>query len=188
MGRLERLKANAISGDRDICIPIILSQVNYLHLIKDNTTSGYVRPDICASIAACGTTNFGSINSCNRNITLLNFTLLAFESSNFPNNYDINTNLFKIIWRRKLGSLLNSTPNFTTITISGLRNTNNQFASVTLNLNQTTTIGGGLKFDSQFTGENTITAEWNPAFVSDVITVNDILNGPNGKRIVFTLN
>ena len=188
MGRLERLKANAISGDRDICIPIKLKETNYLHIIKDNTTSGYVRPDICSSIPACGTANFGSINSCNTNITLLNFTLLAFESSNFPANYDINTNPFKIIWRRKLGLLLNTTPNFTTITISGIRNSNNQFASVTLNLNQTTVFGGGLKFDSQFPGENTITAEWDPAFVSDVIIVNDILNGPNGKRVVFTLN
>lgn len=188
MGRLQRLKAKAISGDRDICVPIKLGQNNYLHIIKDSTTSGYVRPDICVGIPACGTSNFGSINSCNTNITLLNFTLLAFESSNFPSNYDINTNLFKIIWRRKLNSLLNSTPNFSSITISGIRNSNNQFAQVTLDLTQTTPFGGGLKFDTQFPGENTITAEWNPALVSDVSIVNDILNGANGKRVVFTLN
>ena len=86
MGRIARLKAKAISGDRKLCLPIVLGQLNTLDFSRDSTTIGYVDGKTCVNIPACGTSLFGSINNCSDNgITLLGFYLLAMESSNFPN-------------------------------------------------------------------------------------------------------
>ena len=189
MGRLERLKANAISGDREICRPIVLGQTNYLHLAESNLLSGYLKPTICSSYGGIipnpclnNTNLFGSINSCEKDIILLNFTLLAFTIAKA-------TNKFLIIWRRKTGLNSNLVPSFTSVTISGKKSSNNQDTSVTLDLSNTV---DGLVLGPpppSLPNENTITAEWDAALDPSVLIVKDILlGGNNGKKVVFRLN
>ena len=184
MGRIARLKANAISGDRKICNPILLGQTNYMHLAKTNLVSGYFRPSVCSSIPnpffnLCeGSASLGSINSCQTDITLLKFTLLGFVNV-------LNNNTFVIIWRRKIGLNFNSVPSFTSLTISGKRVSNNQNESVTLNLSQTVTPGGGFSFGNALPNENTIMAMWDASVLPDVAIVKDILNGNSSKKVIF---
>jgi len=185
MGRLERLKANAISGDREICRPIVLGQTNYLHLAQSTFLSGYMKPSICSVFGGSPCLNntnlFGSINSCEKDIILLNFTLLSFTIAKL-------TNKFLIIWRRKTGLNANLVPSFTSVTISGKKSSNNEHTSVTLDLSNTV---GGLVLGNHLPGtnENTITAEWDATTEPSVVIVKDILFGVNnGKKVVFRLN
>ena len=181
MGRIERLKANAISGDRKICNPILLGQTNYMHLAKTNLVSGYFRPSVCSNPIlsnVCAGNSLGSINSCQTDITLLNFTLLGFINV-------LTNNTFVIIWRRKIGLNVNSVPSFTSLTISGKRDSNNQNESVTLNLSQTVTPAGGFSFGNALPNENTIMASWDSSVLPDVAIVKDILNGNSSKKVIF---
>lgn len=183
MGRMARLKAKAISGDRKLCLPIVLGQLNTLDFSRDATTIGYVDGKTCANIPACGTSLFGSINNCSDNgITLLGFYLLAMESSNFPNAW-VSTSDFKIIWRRKTGILSGSTPSFTRLAIKGVKQSDNQEATATLNFSDST--GATYVFGNDFPGEDTITVSWDPSVVSGAALVNDILNGTPTRRVEF---
>ena len=186
MGRLGRLKANAISGDREICRPIVSGQTNYMHLAESNVFSGYLKSSVCSGLGGiipnpCLNDNnlFGSINSCQKDNILLNFTLLAFGIAK-------QTNKFLIIWRRKTGLYSNSVPIFTSVTISGKKNSNNEDTSVTLDLSNIAGFPGG---GNDLPNENTITAEWDAATDPSVLIVKDILvGGSNGKKVVFRLN
>ena len=157
-----------------------------MHLAETNFLSGYLKPTICSNFGGIipypcldNTNLFGSINSCEKDIILLNFTSLAFTIAKA-------TNKFLIIWRRKTGLNSNLVPSFTSVTISGKKSSNNQDTSVTLDLSNTV---GGLVLGNSLPNENTITAEWDVATEPSVLIVKDILlGGNNGKKVVFRLN
>tara|TARA_B100001287_G_scaffold254016_1_gene237125 strand:+ start:291 stop:1241 length:951 start_codon:yes stop_codon:yes gene_type:complete len=190
MGRLDRLKAKAIAGDREKCFPIKLGQPFYINLDIDSTTSGYVEGKICNQVAACGKGIFGDVNGCFNNVNLLNFNLLALESSSFPSNYNINTNVFYIFWKQKSGLASASRPAFNSITVSGRKRSDGTQASVTLLFSEADAPGysTGLFFGG--VAGNVISIQWTPApaLGNRVQDINDIFNGPSGKRIVVTFN
>ena len=189
MGRLDRLKARAISGDRKKCLPIKLGQPFYINLDIDNTTAGYVEGSICSQIGACGKSIYGDVNGCFKNVNLLNFNLAALESSNFPNNYNINSNLFYIFWRQKSGILSSTTPAFNSITVSGRKTSDGQQATVTLLFSESSGYSAGNAAFGGVAG-NILQVSWTPApaLGNRVQDINDIFNGPSGKRIIVTFN
>jgi len=195
MDRISRLKARAISGDRNKCLPIKLSETFYLNINIDDTTSGYVEGKVCNDIPDCGKSIFGDINGCFSNVNLLGFNVVAIESSNFPLAYNITTNSFDIYWRQKSGSLAGTRPSFNSITVSGRKASNGLQSSVTLLFSEIDggayTVGNGA-----FGGAagNVIGASWTPgslgipALDSKITNVNDIFNGTPGKKIIITFN
>lgn len=194
MDRLSRLKARAINGDRNKCLPIKLFETFYLNLYIDNTTSGYVEGRVCNAIGACGKNYYGDINGCFRDVNLLGFNVVAIESSNFPSAYDVLANGFFIYWRQKSGSLAASRPVFNSITISGRKASDGLQSSVTLlfsEMDGAYTVG-----NAAFGGAagNVIGASWTPgslgipALDSRIQNVNDIFNGTPGKKIIVRFN
>ena len=189
MGRLDRLKAKAIAGDRNKCFPIKLGQQFYIRLDIDNTTAGYVEGSICSQVGACGKSIFGDVNGCFKNVNLLNFNLAALESSNFPGNYDINSNVFYIYWRQKSGILSSTRPAFNSITISGRKSSDGQQVSVTLLFSESSGYSVNPGAFSGVAG-NMIEVSWTPgaALGNRVQDINDIFNGPSGKRVDVIFN
>lgn len=193
MDRISRLKARAINGDRNKCLPIKIFETFYLNLNIDNTTSGYVEGRVCNALGACGKTIFGDINGCFSNVNLLGFDLVAIESSAFPLAYNIASNGFFIYWRQKSFAPL-ALPTFNGITISGRKASDGLQSSVTLLFSE---IDGAAYSVSNIpfggVAGTVIGASWTPAGVNPALDakiqdVNDIFDGTPGKKIIVRFN